>query len=76
MAPTDTLTGRWVARLAATTSRWISGTIAALCLLLAAAGLTRMSESLAPLMSVTSIAAILAAYLIAKRTARHGTEPQ
>jgi len=76
MALTDTLNGWWVARLAATTSRWISAAIAVLCLLLALAGLTRLTATLAPLMSVTSIAVILAAYLIAKRTARHGTEPQ
>lgn len=76
MALTDTLNGWWVARLAARSSRWISGAIAALCLLLAAAGLARLPTMLAPLMSVTSLAVILVAYLIAKRTARHGTEPQ
>lgn len=76
MALTDTLNGWWVARLAATTSRWISVAIAALCLLLAVAGFMRVTATLAPLMSVASIGVIFAAYLIAKRMARHGPEPQ
>lgn len=77
MALTDTLNGWWVARMAATASRWIGLVIGALSLLLAAAGLARvMTSTLAPLVSVATFVVISAAYLAAKRMARHGTEPQ
>jgi len=70
MALTDTLNGLWVARLGA--SRYVSIAVAALCLLLAAASLTRVTLS-PQLMSVASFAVIAAAFLFARR---HGTEPQ
>jgi high-affinity nickel-transport protein len=70
MALTDTLNGLWVARLGA--SRTLSVAIAVLCLLLAAAGLARVSVAPGPVISAMSIAIILFAWL----SARHGTEPQ
>ena len=73
MALTDTLNGWWVARLSR--SRFVSVAIAALCLLLAAASMARVSVTPA-LMSVASIAVILAVWLATRRVARHGTEPQ
>lgn len=69
MVLTDTLNGWWVARIAA--SRLVSIVIAALCLVLAAAGLAKVSAT--PAVSVATIAVLLAAYLIARRGARHGT---
>ncbi len=76
MALTDTLNGWWVARMAAATSRYISAAIAALCLVLAVAGLSRVTANVAPLLSIASIAIILGSWLIARRMARHGTAAQ
>ena len=71
MVLTDTLNGLWVARVAH--SRFVSVAIAMLCLVLAAAGLAKVSIAPGPLVSTMTIAVILAAYLAARR---HGTEPQ
>ena len=71
MALTDTLNGLWVARVAA--SRFVSLAIAALCLVLAAAGLAKVHIAPAPVISLMTIGVILGTYLIVKR---HGTEPQ
>lgn len=73
MALTDTLNGWWVARLGA--SRLVSVAIAVLCLLLAAASVARLTVTPA-LISVASIIVIFAAWLVARRIPRHGTEPQ
>ena len=69
MVLTDTLNGWWVARIAA--SRLVSIVIAALCLILAAASIARVEAT--PALSVATLAVLLAAYLIARRGARHGT---
>lgn len=67
MALTDTLNGWWVARIA--TSRALSVAIAVLCLILAAAGLARVSLAPAPVVSAMTLAILLATYLYT----RHGT---
>lgn len=71
MGLTDTVNGLWVSRLGA--SRSISIAIAALCLLLAAVGLARISIAPGPVMSVIAIVILLSTYLIGRR---HGTKPQ
>ena len=71
MVLTDTLNGLWVARIAA--SRFVSVAIAALCLLLAAGSLVRVSLVPDYVISVATIVTLLAAYLVARRMARHGT---
>src|SRR6185503_6694304 len=59
MALTDTVNGLWVARIAA--SRLVSVAIAALCLVLAAAGLARVSMT--PAISIATLAILLSTYL-------------
>jgi high-affinity nickel-transport protein len=71
MALTDTLNGLWAARVAA--SRFVSLAIASLCLLLAAGSLVRVSLVPGYVISVATIATLLASFLVAKRMARHGT---
>jgi nickel/cobalt transporter (NiCoT) family protein len=71
MALTDTLNGWWVSRLA--TSRFVGVAIAALCLLLAAAGVARISIAPGPLISIATVAVILVTYVVARRLTRHGT---
>jgi len=71
MVLTDTLNGLWIARIAA--SRLVSVAIAALCLLLAATGTMRVDVAPGPVISVATLAVLLAAYLIARHGGRHGT---
>jgi high-affinity nickel-transport protein len=73
MALTDALNGLWVARLvsgadrrAASASRIMSYAIASLCLALAALGFVKY-EADAPLLSATTFAVVLVAYLAARR---------
>jgi len=70
MVLTDTLNGLWVARIAA--SRFVSIVIATLCLVLAAGSLVRVSLVPGYVISVATIATLLAAYLVASRMTRHG----
>jgi hypothetical protein len=69
MVLTDTLNGLWVARIA--TSRTLSVAIAVLCLILAAAGLARVNIAPAPVISVMTIAILLATWLFTRRGSAH-----
>lgn len=74
MAVTDAASGLWVARLvrsadrrAAAASRIMSFAVAFLCLVLAGLGVAKYPAHLAPVLSATSFAVVLAAYLAARR---------
>ena len=69
MVLTDTLNGLWVARIA--TSRTLSVAIAVLCLILAVAGLARVNIAPAPVISVMTVAILLATWLFTRRGTAH-----
>lgn len=70
MVLTDAVNGLWVARMVAgagRASRIMSFAIAFLCIGLAALGFARYPAGLAPTLSVTTVAVVFAAYLLARR---------